>query len=99
MLAYKAEWAGCELVEVNPRNTSRTCPDCGTIKAKTLSRRTHTCGCGCVMDRDHAAARVILARAVMGPEAPAAPVAARLRLDTSLWKRFQSETLPGAVSK
>ncbi|MEA5421558.1 zinc ribbon domain-containing protein, partial [Spirulina sp. CCNP1310] len=29
---------------------------------KTLSTRTHVCRCGCVMDRDHNAARNILSR-------------------------------------
>lgn len=63
MLVYKAARAGCQLVEVDPRYTSQTCPECGQIKAKTLSERIHRCDCGCVMDRDHAAAMVILGRA------------------------------------
>ncbi|MEB3293221.1 MAG: zinc ribbon domain-containing protein, partial [Synechococcales bacterium] len=29
---------------------------------KSLSQRTHICQCGCVMDRDHNAARNILSR-------------------------------------
>lgn len=69
MLRYKAEKAGGGLIEVNPRYTSQTCPNCGSIKAKALSERVHECDCGCVMDRDVAAARVILHRAVVGPGA------------------------------
>lgn len=68
MLAYKAERAGCQLIEVDPRYTSQTCPECGQIKPKTLSQRLHECDCGCVLDRDVAAARVILSRAVACPE-------------------------------
>jgi putative transposase len=63
-LMYKAEWAGRHLVQVDPRGTSQECPDCGATKKKKLSERTHACTCGLVCDRDHAAARVILLRAV-----------------------------------
>ena len=62
MLRYKAARAGGELIEVDPRYTSQTCPECGIIKKKELSERVHRCRpCGCVLDRDVAAARVILA--------------------------------------
>lgn len=60
---YKAESAGAEVVMVDPRGTSQTCPACGTIKAKTLSVRVHACDCGCVLDRDVAAARIVHQRA------------------------------------
>jgi putative transposase len=66
-LAYKALKAGCRVVEVDPKYTSQTCPECGTVEKKTLSDRVHECDCGCVLDRDVAAARVILSRAVAGP--------------------------------
>ena len=59
-LRVKAESAGREVVEVDPRGTSQTCPDCGTVKPKALSERVHRCGCGLTCDRDVAAARVIL---------------------------------------
>jgi len=67
MLRYKAERAGGKLIEVDPRYTSQTCPDCGVIEKKTLSERVHRCPCGCVLDRDVAAAKVILHRAGIGP--------------------------------
>lgn len=69
-LRYKAERAGRQLIEVDPRYTSQTCPECGSIKPKTLAERVHSCPCGCVMDRDVAAAKVVLLRAaVHGREA------------------------------
>ena len=60
---YKAASAGAGVVLVDPRGTSQTCPECGTIKAKKLSERTHRCECGCVMDRDVAAAQIVHLRA------------------------------------
>lgn len=67
MLAYKAERAGIELIEVNPRNTSQACSCCGVIVPKTLSTRIHECmECGTVLDRDHNAAINILRLAVAG---------------------------------
>lgn len=69
LLRYKAERAGANFIEVDPKFTSQTCPDCGRVARKTLADRTHKCDCGCVLDRDVAAARVILKRAVVGPRA------------------------------
>lgn len=66
LTTYKAESAGASVVLVDPRGTSQTCPDCGTIKAKTLKIRTHACECGAVMDRDVAAAIIVHQRA-FGP--------------------------------
>lgn len=63
MLDYKAAKAGGRVIKVDPRGTSQTCPECGTIAAKTLSERKHRCKCGCVLDRDVAAAMVIHFRA------------------------------------
>ncbi|MCM8738774.1 transposase [Azospirillum sp. A1-3] len=67
-LEYKAASAGVRVEVVDPHGTSQTCPQCGVGVAKTLNDRSHTCPCGCVMDRDVAAATVILQRAqAMGP--------------------------------
>jgi putative transposase len=49
-------------IAVPPAYTSQECSSCGVIVKKSLSQRTHTCQCGCVMDRDHNAARNILSR-------------------------------------
>jgi putative transposase len=69
LIEYKAAKAGTHLIKVDPRYTSQTCPECGVIKRKTLDEREHSCYCGHVADRDVAAARVILSRAVVGPGA------------------------------
>jgi putative transposase len=60
---FKAEGAGAAVILVDPRGTSQTCPDCGTAAHKTLSQRRHICDCGCDVDRDVAAARIVLQRA------------------------------------
>jgi putative transposase len=69
-LAYKAEWAGRQLVEVNPAYTSRTCAACGAVNGKPHTYRLFECsGCGHVDDRDVNAARNILARGDFAPAA------------------------------
>lgn len=79
-VTYKAACAGGVVVLVDPRGTSQTCPECGTLAAKTLAQREHRCDCGCTLDRDVAAARVVLLRAGFGPgtglRAPSQRVAA-----------------------
>lgn len=67
LTVYKAEGAGCTVALVDPRGTSQTCPGCGAIRAKRLSERRHTCDCGCDLDRDVAAAKIVLQRATRGP--------------------------------
>lgn len=49
-------------IAVNPQYTSQECSGCGNVVKKTLSTRTHVCQCGCVLGRDHNAARNILSR-------------------------------------
>lgn len=63
ILQSKAESAGSQVILVNPAGTSQECSTCGEIVKKSLSVRVHRCKCGCVLDRDHNAARNILARA------------------------------------
>ena len=66
-LRYKAEWAGREFVEVNPRYTSRICSACGEVTPQS-EYRTYRCGvCGLIIDRDSNAAVNILKRA-FGPD-------------------------------
>jgi len=67
MLRYKAERAGTRLIEVDARNTSQTCSNCGAIGKKTLSDRIHGCDhCNLYLDRDLNAARNILRLAGVG---------------------------------
>ena len=55
--------AGRTVIQVDRRNTSKLCSQCGELVQKTLRDRTHTCpACGLVMDRDVNAAINILHR-------------------------------------
>ena len=59
-ISYKAEHAGRQFIQVDPRGTSQRCP-CGAANRKTLSDREHACAeCGLVTSRDHASAMEIL---------------------------------------
>ena len=61
LLTYKAESAGCKVVKVNPRNTSKTCSQCGHLQDMPLSKRIFKCeSCGLGMDRDYNSAINIL---------------------------------------
>ena len=63
-LQYKAEWAGREFVEVDPKYTSQDCHRCGS-RHDPGSSETYRCKtCGLTMDRDHNAAINILAAGV-----------------------------------
>ena len=67
-LVYKAEWAGKQLVEVDPRRTSQTCSRCGAVDAESRLGKAYCCPyCGLTIDADHNAARNILRRAVSSP--------------------------------
>jgi len=67
MLRYKAESAGCEVVFVNPTDTTRMCCKCGSKKDMPLEIRLYHCeACGNAMDRDLNAAHNILMRATAG---------------------------------
>jgi putative transposase len=61
-LEYFGKVFGKITIAVNPAYTSQECSSCGTVVKKSLSTRTHQCKCGCVLDRDHNAARNILSR-------------------------------------
>lgn len=67
MLAYKAESAGCQIVFVNPKDTSKTCHVCGNVQKMPLNERTYICdACGQSLDRDINASINILAKATVG---------------------------------
>lgn len=61
---YFGKVFGRVVIAVAPHYTSQECSACHAMVKKSLSTRTHTCQCGCVLDRDHNAAMNILARAL-----------------------------------
>jgi putative transposase len=63
-LQYLGKVYGKTVVAIAPQYTSQDCSACGNTVKKTLSVRTHVCGCGTVLDRDHNAALNILAKAL-----------------------------------
>jgi putative transposase len=72
--AYKAEWAGRSVVQVDPRNTSQMCSRCQAIVKKNLSERIHACSqCGFTADRDLNAAINILSLGLQALGIPQKP--------------------------
>jgi putative transposase len=63
-LEYFAKVFDKAVVAVPPHHTSQKCSCCGTVVKKSLSVRTHICGCGTVLDRDENAAINILMKAL-----------------------------------
>ncbi|MDJ0746731.1 MAG: transposase [Xenococcaceae cyanobacterium MO_167.B27] len=63
-LEYFGRVYGVPVVAVEPAYTSINCSSCGAKVAKSLSSRTHQCGCGLVLDRDENAAINILQAAL-----------------------------------
>lgn len=62
-LEYKCERAGTHFVDVDPRDTTKACSQCGVNTDKPLWVREHSCpACGHTEDRDLNAARNILSR-------------------------------------
>jgi len=62
LLSIKAEWASRKVVRVNPAYTSQTCSACGHRQTIPLSQTVFDClCCGLKLDRDHNAAKNILA--------------------------------------
>ena len=60
---YKAEYAGKNVEQVNPKRTSMECCKCGKIQKMPLSQRIFKCPrCSNTMDRDENAATVIESR-------------------------------------
>ncbi|GIO38124.1 transposase [Paenibacillus sp. SSG-1] len=66
-IEYKARLAGVPVVLVDPRNTSRTCPECGLIDKKNRATRDtfHCQCCGYAAPADNVAARIIASRATV----------------------------------
>jgi len=66
-LTYKAAMHGVRIVEVDPRNTSRTCPLCGCVdKANRKTQAVFCCvSCGHTANADINAAGIIASRAAV----------------------------------
>ena len=78
-LNYKAAWAGKQVLEISPVNTSRTCPECGHVSADNRrSQAVFDCtSCGYLGNADQIAAFNIKQRglAMLGlPPATVPPV-------------------------
>ncbi|HEY7356856.1 MAG TPA: transposase [Ktedonobacterales bacterium] len=70
MLTYKCRHAGKKLIQIDERETSKTCSGCGVKQPMPLWKRTYRCGnCGLKMDRDENSAVNIRERflARLGP--------------------------------
>src|SRR5690554_6636768 len=61
-LDYKLAWRGAHLIVVPPRNTSRTCPECGHVAAENRpsQARSACIECGFTANADHVAAMNVL---------------------------------------
>ena len=60
ILKYMSDKYQAKYIGVDPRNTSQTCSNCGTLVPKDLGVRVHSCPhCGVSIDRDLNAARNI----------------------------------------
>ncbi len=61
MLDYKAESAGCQVIKVNPKNTTQKCSRCNKLVPKKIWNRIHKCPyCHLKIDRDYNSAINIL---------------------------------------
>ena len=72
MLTYKCVLAGKVLIQIDERDTSKTCSRCGHQQPMPLWKRTYRCGnCGLVLDRDDNSAVNLLQRSLarLGPHA------------------------------
>ncbi|MFD7982903.1 RNA-guided endonuclease InsQ/TnpB family protein [Kitasatospora indigofera] len=71
ILHAKAESAGREVIAVNPRNTSRRCPQCGHTSAdnRTTQAKFHCAGCGHTAHADTVGAINVLRAGLVRREA------------------------------
>lgn len=72
---YKALWEGIPVVYINPRGTSRNCPDCGSHVAPLRERKLFCAVCDKVWDRDILASLNIMAAPLV--RAAQSPVCSR----------------------
>ena len=84
-LRCKAEWAGSQLIEVNPAYTSMTCSQCGNRNADRAEEyRVFRCEkCHMEMDRDHNAAINILNKGLAAQQGANNPAAETQAMKTA----------------
>lgn len=69
LLKYKSQMSGVQLFQVSERYTSRTCPQCGTVKRSNRQKRgLYKCSCGYVCNADINGAKNILLNFLGSPE-------------------------------
>lgn len=56
---YKNQWEGSEVSYINPKGTSRNCPNCGSRVARLKDRKLFCPQCDIVWDRDDLASKNI----------------------------------------
>ena len=81
------EWAGREIVAIDPRFTSQKCSGCGVVAAENRKSKQYQCAtCGMTEDADVNAAKNILHKALAGRRAPdyRLPAASTRLVKTSL---------------
>lgn len=94
-LKHTAAKSGVQVVEVNARGTSQTCPRCQGGVAKTLKDRTHSCPhCGYQTHRDHAAAQVVLQRGLNLNGVGLIPADANSRVTPGCPRTFSPPPIP-----
>jgi putative transposase len=104
-IVYKAALAGIPVVLIDPRNTSRTCPDCGHIaKANRRTQAAFKCvQCGCAGHADTIAAGNISVRGGAVVIQPYVSEANRLpcqRQAAGLWPvRFMTNKRPRRAAR
>ena len=68
-IEYKAAWEGIPVTYVNPRGTSRNCPECGSRVVTLAERKLYCPKCDKTWDRDVLASLNIMMMACVVPQA------------------------------
>ena len=79
-----------KIIAVDPKFTSQDCSNCGHRVKKSLSTRTHQCGCGAVLCRDHNAAINILNKGTGGQSETTLSYGVNASGQMTLWLRDEN---------
>lgn len=94
-LKYKSAQRGGVVLDVEPRNSSRTCAECGCVDADSRDGARFDCtACGHSADADVNAARIILARGVRGEVATSKKPSKKLHSVTGRTRAARTTTSP-----